>query len=198
MTYHKRPSSISLKARVYIFLLFISTALPAFSVVAKTNNYDIKLDTSSLTLSGLSSGGYMATQFHIAYPDMVVGAGIIAAGPYGCARNSIMTALSECVNKAPQAYPEDMLDMSTVVSNQASQFKDDKVWMLHGTLDTTIHASVSGALYAQYQQLISHGNLSHINVDFAVCGYRTTIRLLAAHSFKPVLLAYSLFIWSID
>lgn len=163
MTYPKRRSSSLLKTGVYLFLLFISFMSHAFNAIAKDASGDIKLDTSSLTLSGLSSGGYMATQFHLAYPEMVLGTGIIAAGPYGCARNSIMTALSECVNKAPQAYPDNLLDMSPFVANQANQFKDDKVWILHGTLDTTINASVSDALYVQYQQLISQGNLRYIN-----------------------------------
>ncbi len=43
-------------------------------------------DLTRTTVSGLSSGGYMAGQFHIAYSDIVKGAAIIAGGPYGCAR----------------------------------------------------------------------------------------------------------------
>ncbi len=37
------------------------------------------------TVSGLSSGAYMAGQFQIAYSRLVTGAGIVAGGPYGCA-----------------------------------------------------------------------------------------------------------------
>jgi hypothetical protein len=37
------------------------------------------------SVSGLSSGAYMAGQFHLAHADIVLGAGIVAGGPWGCA-----------------------------------------------------------------------------------------------------------------
>src|SRR3954451_16367421 len=42
------------------------------------------MDRSAVTVSGLSSGGFMAHQFHIAYSKLVTGAGIIAGGPFRC------------------------------------------------------------------------------------------------------------------
>src|SRR3954447_16166975 len=42
------------------------------------------LDRSAITVSGLSSGGFMAHQFHIAFSKLVTGAGIIAGGPFRC------------------------------------------------------------------------------------------------------------------
>jgi poly(3-hydroxybutyrate) depolymerase len=45
------------------------------------------LDRRSVTVSGLSSGGFFAHQFHIAYSKLVNGAGIVAGGPYGCVEN---------------------------------------------------------------------------------------------------------------
>jgi hypothetical protein len=43
-----------------------------------------KLDGTAITVSGLSSGGFFAHQFHIAFSKLVTGAGIIAGGPFGC------------------------------------------------------------------------------------------------------------------
>jgi poly(3-hydroxybutyrate) depolymerase len=43
----------------------------------------VKLDETSV--SGLSSGAYMAGQFHVAHSSIVKGAGLVAGGPYGCA-----------------------------------------------------------------------------------------------------------------
>ena len=37
------------------------------------------------SVSGLSSGAFMASQFHIAHSRIVVGAGVVAGGPYACA-----------------------------------------------------------------------------------------------------------------
>ncbi len=42
-------------------------------------------DLSRTTVSGLSSGAYMAGQFQIAYSQTVIGAALVAGGPYACA-----------------------------------------------------------------------------------------------------------------
>ena len=43
-----------------------------------------RLDRTAITVSGLSSGGFFAHQFHVAYSKLVTGAGIIAGGPFRC------------------------------------------------------------------------------------------------------------------
>lgn len=43
------------------------------------------LKGSPVTVSGLSSGGFFAHQFHVAYSSLVQGAGIVAGGPFACA-----------------------------------------------------------------------------------------------------------------
>jgi poly(3-hydroxybutyrate) depolymerase len=47
----------------------------------------LKADVSQTSVSGLSSGGYMAGQYHLAHSKTVTGAAILAAGPYGCAES---------------------------------------------------------------------------------------------------------------
>lgn len=141
--------------------ILASLSLPLNGAFANTPQ--IVLNTESITLSGLSAGGYMATQFHFSYPDIVSGVGIIAAGPYGCARNSIMTALSECIDKAPVTYPAIVTDMSALLQKANNAFANDKVWLLHGTLDTRIHTNAAAALHAQYQQLVQANNLQYID-----------------------------------
>lgn len=49
------------------------------------------LDQTSV--SGISSGAYMAGQFQLAHADVVVGAAIIAGGPYGCAESVFASML---------------------------------------------------------------------------------------------------------
>jgi hypothetical protein len=46
------------------------------------------VDPKATSVSGLSSGAFMASQFHIAYSSTVVGAGIVAGGPYACAEDA--------------------------------------------------------------------------------------------------------------
>ena len=44
-----------------------------------------KIDDTSV--SGISSGAYMAGQFEMAHSRDVIGAAIIAGGPYGCSES---------------------------------------------------------------------------------------------------------------
>jgi predicted peptidase len=47
------------------------------------------VDPNSVSVSGLSSGGFMAAQLGVAYSDVFkTGFGVFAAGPYDCARNN--------------------------------------------------------------------------------------------------------------
>ena len=54
------------------------------------------------SVSGLSSGAFMAAQFHVAYSQDLVGAGVIAGGPWNCAASHIglpaLNAMTTCMN----------------------------------------------------------------------------------------------------
>ena len=45
-------------------------------------------DLAQTSVSGLSSGAYMAGQIHVAHSKDIVGAGIVAGGPYACAEST--------------------------------------------------------------------------------------------------------------
>ena len=51
----------------------------------------------SLTVSGVSAGGYMATQYQVAYSKDVTGAGVVGAGPWLCAQGIVTRALKDCL-----------------------------------------------------------------------------------------------------
>ena len=145
-------------------IMITLTALSISSAMAAP----LKLDLSQVTVSGLSSGGYMANQLHIAHSDWVSGAAIIAAGPYYCGQNSITTALGQCVNKQEKAI--DLAALSTQAQNWQSEakiaplshLKNDKVWLFHGSKDTKVIAPVTQALYEQYAQWVDKTNIQFI------------------------------------
>lgn len=72
------------------------------------------LDAKGVTVSGLSSGGYMAAQFEVAHAASVRGAGIVAAGPYGCSMGSVFTAALTC------SCPYDLIDGSGPIGLQTA------------------------------------------------------------------------------
>ncbi|MGZ3184305.1 MAG: extracellular catalytic domain type 2 short-chain-length polyhydroxyalkanoate depolymerase [Telluria sp.] len=62
-------------------------------------------DLGRTTVSGVSSGAYMAGQFGVAYSSMVTGVALVAGGPYYCAGEPddvppLWNALGRCTNPA--------------------------------------------------------------------------------------------------
>ncbi len=134
-----------------------------FSSLEQTLNLDLK----KTTVSGLSSGGFMANQMHIAHSDWIQGAGIIAAGPNYCAQNSLTTALSECIGSPKKAL--DLTQRNATIKQwekskkvQAlSHLKDDKVWLLAGTKDEKVSVKVVDQLRDQYAKWIPGANIKY-------------------------------------
>ena len=54
-------------------------------------------ELAGTSVSGISSGGFMAVQFHVAHSRIVRGAGVIAGGPYYCAEGSVTRAMFNCM-----------------------------------------------------------------------------------------------------
>lgn len=128
----------------------------------------LNLDLTKIGVSGLSSGGFMANQFHISHSDWVDKVGIIAAGPYYCAQNSIKTALAQCVNKSTDATNQSLTQQAEVYENQhkianLDYLKNSKVWLIRGTKDTKIHENVTQALHEQYLMWIDPKNVEYVN-----------------------------------
>jgi poly(3-hydroxybutyrate) depolymerase len=122
-----------------------------------------------ISVSGLSSGAYMAMQFHLAFSEKVIGSGLIAGGPYFCAQGNISTALQNCV-----ANPDATIDLTALAVTiedyqQSGKLADskfnqnDKVWLLHGTLDTRINGVVADQLAVQTKTLFAPKNVEYVN-----------------------------------
>lgn len=72
---------------------FILGTIILFSLQVSAYNIDQK----QISVSGLSSGAYMAGQVHVAFSDIFMGVGIIAGGPYYCAKNDSYRAQMQCM-----------------------------------------------------------------------------------------------------
>ena len=64
--------------KIFVSFLALLIWTPAFSASLLPK---LKIDQSQITLSGFSSGGYMAVQLHVAYSNTFKGVGVIAGGP---------------------------------------------------------------------------------------------------------------------
>lgn len=73
--------------RSFTAQLFLLLALSLHPANAADALPPLGADQGETTVSGLSSGAYMAGQFHIVHSAKVSGAAILAGGPFGCAES---------------------------------------------------------------------------------------------------------------
>ncbi|XP_070548713.1 poly(3-hydroxybutyrate) depolymerase-like [Ptychodera flava] len=108
-------------------------------------------DPTQVSVSGVSSGGYMAIQMHVAYSSSVMGSGIFAAGPYHCAEGSTMKALGACMSRPQEISVQDLIDFTDNAAqtgdiDPVSDFAKGKTWLFSGTQDSTVDQGVMVAL----------------------------------------------------
>jgi poly(3-hydroxybutyrate) depolymerase len=139
--------------------LLVAAALGAAGAHAAEPLARLGANVSEVSVSGVSSGGYMAVQFHVAHSKIVHGAGVLAAGPYYCAQGSPWTAQLNCMQPelwAPvTGLPLIKSEMQTLAELDAidapSNLRRSKVWLFSGTKDETVAPLVVEALANFYR-----------------------------------------------
>jgi hypothetical protein len=139
-------------------------ALAGISITAPTRATDrlprLGVDSAATTVSGISSGGYFAVQFHVAHSSFVTGIGALAAGPYYCAQGSVWTATSTCMDPGPSSPSPDAKALAAVAKGLARDGRIDatgnlaraRVWLFSGTRDATVTSAVVKTLRSFYLQ----------------------------------------------
>jgi len=56
----------------------------------------LNVDVAQTSLSGISSGAFMAVQFAVAHSSIVKGVGVVAGGPYFCSQGTVLGATTRC------------------------------------------------------------------------------------------------------
>jgi len=112
-----------------------------------------------ITASGVSSGGYMAVQMHVAHSARLSGVGVIAGGPYYCAQGSLFTALYNCMQPGiwtPVTAPAllkretDGLAAARAIDPTANLARS-RAWLFAGSADQTVYPAVVQALRDFYR-----------------------------------------------
>ena len=149
--------------------LLFALVLMTGTVSAEESAPALHIDSGRVTLSGISAGGQMAQQLHIAYSDLFSGAGVLAGGPFGCAEGSLATAMARCVNNTEEPLPVAELadDIRAAAEDgkvaDPANLADDRVWLFHGAQDTIVAAEVSAAAAAIYAEFIPAEQIERID-----------------------------------
>jgi hypothetical protein len=148
--------------------LFLGAIFMTATVLASDPTPALKIDPGRVTVSGLSAGGQMATQMHIAYSDLFSGVAIIAGGPFGCAEGSLATAFARCVSTTGGELPPgqfiDEIDAAAERGLVADpqNLADDRVWLFHGSLDTAVAAGLSDTLEGVYAHFVPPERIRYV------------------------------------
>lgn len=170
-------------ARAPLLLAALGAALAAPACWPAAALPALNIDPATITVSGLSSGGFMANQLGVAYSATFKGVGVFAAGPYMCAGHSNYTAcmynasISSSMLSTMQADIDRWSGSSIdAKANLAAQ----KVFLFVGNSDTTVGPNPVLALQSQYQangvpaanlQLVRRDGTAHVfPTDFAGSG----------------------------
>jgi hypothetical protein len=85
--------------RVYVTITLLAGLLVCAAQHIPPLPKGLKINRSTVTVSGVSSGGAMATQLHVSYSQLIHGIAMYAAPPFYCANNDALLALSACMKE---------------------------------------------------------------------------------------------------
>jgi len=155
---------------VLICCLFLASAGVA---AEKLGSYGI--DKDSISVSGISSGGYMAHQFHVAHSKTIIGAGIIAGGPFFCSKGSLLNICS-CINLGGCFRgPANVSASIEATQKEAVYYRidhpvnmyADRVWLFSGRKDTVVPTAVMDIVYEYYKAYLKEENMRYVVSDHA-------------------------------
>ena len=162
-----KPLSIHLQR----FAALAATTLLALAAQAQPQALPaLGADPAQISVSGLSSGAYMAGQLQVAYSRDIIGAGIIAGGPYYCAANQIAYT-GICMGQVP-FFPPNPSIMTRFAQDFAKARKIDalshlaerRIYVFSGTQDTVQRQQGVDATVAFFEQVgVKPGKLQYVN-----------------------------------
>jgi len=129
------------------------------------------VNPNTVTVAGISSGGFMAVQLQVAYSSHFFGTAVLAGGTYYCAQDNEILWAASCATGVG-------VPVSSLVSytkSQASAGKIDAVsniankpiYMFSGLLDTVDYQATMDDLQTYYKSFTSSSNVTFNNNTLA-------------------------------
>jgi len=143
-------------------LVLAAASMPAAAQTVPLPSFNVDINQTSV--SGLSSGGYMAVQFDVAFSAMLRGAGVIAGGPYYCAQGNQSTATSIC-SCALGCFGSSSTNVAQLIAitdrnagrgliDPTGSLAQHRIWLFSGTNDTMVPQRVMDDLSTYYRHYI--------------------------------------------
>ncbi len=135
------------------------------------------IDVNRISVSGVSSGAYMAGQLHLAHSSIFNGVAIVAGGPYYCAMGEISRGLGPCM-KGGELDLDSLLEYARAAAaagkvDDLANLDGDRAWIFHGALDSIVDRGPSEDAAALYAELISEDAATLVTDVAVVHGFPT-------------------------
>ena len=136
----------------------------------------LHIDLAQTSVSGISSGAFMAVQFGVAFSSIVGGIGVFAGGPFGCSQGSLSTAESQCQNASasPDVTPLIAATKSMVTSgaiDDVSHLASSRIYIFGGADDTVVAPAVVDATQKYFAAFVPAASIQYIS-RHAATGHR--------------------------
>jgi hypothetical protein len=140
-------------------------------------------DITESSISGISSGAFMAVQFATAWSGTVKGAGVIAGGPYYCAQGTaagglggdigaILTATGPCMIGPPPDLEPLIKQTGEWARNgdidATHHIASQKIYVFGGYNDAVVNRTVTDATYRFYLHYLADRNRGNLFYQTAI------------------------------
>jgi poly(3-hydroxybutyrate) depolymerase len=152
-------------------VLFIGLLLGSCALQAAESLPKLGVDIKQTSVSGISSGGYMAVQFHMAHSSIVKGVGVFAGGPYFCSKGSFKDATAKCMQPKDHTFLPDVASLIAHANEVAKSgeidavenLKGARVFLFSGKNDKVVFQPVMDKLKEYYTSFVDPANIVYKN-----------------------------------
>lgn len=165
-----------LSAIPLLVLSFVSSA--AFSAVKIEPLPKLEIDASRVTVSGVSSGGFMAVQLHVANSSIYKGAASVAGGIWECAKGESGRSQSVCMTSPQGIVTKDHIDLARERAKRGeiddlANLKTSRVAIFSSPKDLIIKELGSEKLEEFYAEFMPKTSITRLTNPGAAHGFPT-------------------------
>lgn len=182
MTHNQRLLAFCLSFFVSFAGAEIASAMSAAPGVPKTPALEelpkLDLNLKRISVSGVSSGGFMAVQFHVAYSSLVKGAASIAGGIWECAKGDVQKSQGLCMTSPQNIVVSDYVELALARSkakeiDDISNLSDARIAIFASPKDLVIKAAGSDKLEEFYKAFVPAPSITRLTNPSAGHGFPT-------------------------
>jgi poly(3-hydroxybutyrate) depolymerase len=144
----------------------------AFGIIASTASAQVNLGSfnvnpNTVTVAGVSSGGFMAVQLQVAYSKSIFGTAVFAGGTYFCAQYDLADWVTACTTGfgVPVASLASFTNSESAAGqiDPVSNIGGKPIYMFSALLDTTVQQLAMNDLQTYYQSFTDNSYITYNN-----------------------------------